>query len=143
MAKEGQAARGETMPEGWMIDRQGTAHRSSPRRGLSCRSAVTSARPALIVGLLRTLNGAAMGKDVIDFNRDDASPTNTGQASSPSTSRRSATSMRSRIADTPIDDLRGSRRMQNVDRIWLPESKATPSASRTRATAFRYPRVFR
>ena len=36
---------------------------------------------ALIIGLLAgTLNGAAMGKDVIDFNHDDASATNTGQA---------------------------------------------------------------
>ena len=36
---------------------------------------------ALIVGLLAgTLNGAAMGRDVIDFNNDDVTTTNTGQA---------------------------------------------------------------
>ena len=36
---------------------------------------------AMIIGLLAgTLGGAAMGKDVIDFNHDDDSVTNTGQA---------------------------------------------------------------
>ncbi len=36
---------------------------------------------AMIIGLLAgTLGGAAMGKDVIDFNHDDSSVTNTGQA---------------------------------------------------------------
>ena len=35
----------------------------------------------LVTGLLAgTLGGAAMGKDVIDFNHDDSSVTNTGQA---------------------------------------------------------------
>jgi LDH2 family malate/lactate/ureidoglycolate dehydrogenase len=37
--------------------------------------------PAMIIGLLAgTLGGAAMGRDVIDFNHDDDSVTNTGQA---------------------------------------------------------------
>ena len=36
---------------------------------------------AMIIGLLAgTLGGAAMGRDVIDFNHDDDSVTNTGQA---------------------------------------------------------------
>ncbi|WP_323039484.1 Ldh family oxidoreductase [Gemmobacter sp.] len=36
---------------------------------------------ALMIGLLAgTLNGAAMGRDVVDFNKDDTSVTNTGQA---------------------------------------------------------------
>jgi LDH2 family malate/lactate/ureidoglycolate dehydrogenase len=35
---------------------------------------------ALVFGLLAgTLNGAAFGRDVIDFNKDDTTPTNTGQ----------------------------------------------------------------
>ena len=60
------------------------AHRSEARRarGSCCRSAATRATAwrsssGLIAG---TLNGAAMGKDVIDFNADASSPTNTGQA---------------------------------------------------------------
>src|SRR5258708_22458247 len=36
---------------------------------------------ALMFGLLAgTLNGAANGADVVDFNKDDTTPTNTGQA---------------------------------------------------------------
>ena len=36
---------------------------------------------ALIIGLLAgTLNRAAMGKEVVDFNADDTTPTNTGHA---------------------------------------------------------------
>jgi L-2-hydroxycarboxylate dehydrogenase (NAD+) len=36
---------------------------------------------ALVIGLLEgTLNGAAMGRDVVDFNKDDQSRTNTGQS---------------------------------------------------------------
>ena len=35
---------------------------------------------ALVFGLLAgTLNGAAFGRDVVDFNHDDVTPTNTGQ----------------------------------------------------------------
>src|SRR5213594_2908856 len=35
---------------------------------------------ALVFGLLAgTLNGAAHGRDVVDFNKDDKTPTNTGQ----------------------------------------------------------------
>jgi LDH2 family malate/lactate/ureidoglycolate dehydrogenase len=36
---------------------------------------------ALVFGLLAGLNGAAFGRDVIDFNKDDKTPTNTGQRS--------------------------------------------------------------
>src|SRR4029077_5182543 len=36
---------------------------------------------SLMFGLLAgTLNGAANGEDVVDFNKDDVTPTNTGQA---------------------------------------------------------------
>lgn len=78
------AQRGQMMPEGWMIDKVGNAltdpmlaHEGSllpiggPKGfGLS-----------LMFGLLAgTLNGAAFGRDVIDFNADDRSETNTGQA---------------------------------------------------------------
>jgi len=77
---------------------------------------------ALVFGILAgTLNGAAMGREVVDFNADDATPTNTGQAilmldlaafGDPEAFRR-------RI-DALARELRGSRRMKNVERIWLP-----------------------
>ena len=78
------AQRGETMPEGWMIDRQGQPL-TDPKRAdegfLLPIGGYKGYGLALIVGLLAgTLNGAAMGSDAIDFNEDDASATNTGQA---------------------------------------------------------------
>jgi LDH2 family malate/lactate/ureidoglycolate dehydrogenase len=81
----------------------------------------------MIIGLLAgTLNGAAMGKDVIDFNADIASTTNTGQAilaidiSAFATPRHSN---QCRRADT---DLRQRRAPARRRPIWMPgEQSAT------------------
>src|SRR5437763_7553789 len=78
------AQQGKTMPEGWMIDRQG-----QPLTDPNCADdgfllpigGYNDAALALMFGLLAgTLNGAANGADVVDFNKDDTTPTNTGQA---------------------------------------------------------------
>lgn len=77
------AQRGEQMPEGWMIDALGQAL-TDPTK-VAGGSLLPIGGPkgfglALIFGLLAgTLNGAAFGRDVIDFNADDDSATNTGQ----------------------------------------------------------------
>jgi L-2-hydroxycarboxylate dehydrogenase (NAD+) len=77
------AQRGETMPEDWMIDAEG-APITDPAKGAG-GSLLPIGGPkgyglALIFGLLAgTLNTAAFGRDVIDFNADDQSVTNTGQ----------------------------------------------------------------
>src|SRR6187455_940958 len=78
------AQRGETMPVGWMMDRQGRPL-TDPRRAnegfLLPIGDYKGYGLALLIGLLAgTLNGAAMGKDVVDFNADDTTPTNTGHA---------------------------------------------------------------
>ena len=78
------AQRGESMPEGWMMDRQGRPL-LDPRRAdegfLLPIGGYKGYGLSLVVGILAgTLNGAAMGKDVVDFNHDDTSVTNTGQA---------------------------------------------------------------
>jgi LDH2 family malate/lactate/ureidoglycolate dehydrogenase len=119
------AQRGEMMPEGWMIDRQGKPL-TDPRRAeegfLLPIGGYKGYGLALIVGLLAgTLNGAAMGKDVIDFNHDHSSATNTGQAivAIDIAAFGDVDAFKARV-DTVIDDMRGSQRMPNVDRIWLP-----------------------
>jgi L-2-hydroxycarboxylate dehydrogenase (NAD+) len=76
------AQRGETMPEGWMMDRTGSPL-TDPRRAdegfLLPIGGYKGYGLALMFGLLAgTLNGAAMGRDVVDFNKDDVTPTNTG-----------------------------------------------------------------
>ena len=119
------AQRGETMPEGWMIDREGRPL-TDPRRAeegfLLPIGGYKGYGLALVFGLLAgTLNGAAMGKDVIDFNHDDASATNTGQAivAIDVAAFGDLQGFKARV-DVLVDDLRHSRRMPNVERIWLP-----------------------
>lgn len=119
------AQRGETMPEGWMIDRDGRPL-TDPKRAeegfLLPIGGYKGYGLALVFGLLAgTLNGAAMGRDVIDFNHDDASATNTGQtivAIDPAAFG-DPRAFRRRV-DAVVRDLRASERMPGVDRIWLP-----------------------
>ena len=78
------AKAGEMMPEGWMIDRQGKPLLDPKRADEGFLLPIGGYKGyglALIVGLLAgTLQGAAMGRDVIDFNKDTVTTTNTGQA---------------------------------------------------------------
>ncbi|HUQ28439.1 MAG TPA: Ldh family oxidoreductase [Usitatibacter sp.] len=123
------AARGELMPEGWMIDRDGRPL-TDPRRAnegfLLPIGGYKGYGLSLVVGLLAgTVNGAAMGKDVIDFNADAQSPTNTGQAIiaiDPSAFGDLAEFKAS--VDTLIRDLRASERMPGVDRIRVPGERS-------------------
>ena len=76
------ADRGESMPEGWMIDKQGQPLTDPKRAGEGLLLPIGGPKGyglSLIFGLLAgTLNGAAFGKDVVDFNADAKTTTNTG-----------------------------------------------------------------
>ena len=78
------AQRGEQMPEGWMMDRQGNPLTDPKRASEGFLLPIGGPKGyglSLMFGLLAgTLNGAALGKDVIDFNADSKSLTNTGHA---------------------------------------------------------------
>jgi LDH2 family malate/lactate/ureidoglycolate dehydrogenase len=119
------AQRGETMPEGWMMDREGRPL-TDPRRAndgfLLPIGGYKGYGLALIFGLLAgTLNGAAMGRDVVDFNADDTTPTNTGHvivAINVAAFQPVADFKRS--VDALVRDIRGARRLPGVDRIRLP-----------------------
>ena len=119
------AQRGEMMPEGWMIDRQGKPlldPTKSEEGFLLPIGGYKGYGLSLIVGILAgTLNGAAMGRQVIDFNKDFSTTTNTGQAIAiidPSAFG-DITEFKQNV-DTLVRELRGSERMPGVDRIWLP-----------------------
>ena len=119
------AQRGEMMPEGWMIDRQGKPlldPTKSEEGFLLPIGGYKGYGLSLIVGILAgTLNGAAMGRQVIDFNKDFSTTTNTGQAIAiidPSAFGE-ITEFKQNV-DTLVRELRGSDRMPGVDRIWLP-----------------------
>jgi LDH2 family malate/lactate/ureidoglycolate dehydrogenase len=74
----------ETMPEGWMIDREGKPLTDPKRANEGFLLPIGGPKGyglALMFGLLAgTLNGAAFGREVIDFNKDSSTLTNTGHA---------------------------------------------------------------
>jgi len=119
------AKRGEPMPEGWMIDRQGQPLLDPTRASEGFLLPIGGHKGyglALVVGLLAgTLQGAAMGRDVVDFNQDHTTPTNTGQAilvidlkafGEPEDFKHAV--------DRLVRDIRTSERLPGVERIWLP-----------------------
>ena len=135
------AQRGETMPEGWMVDRDGRPL-TDPKRADDgfllplggMEAGYKGFGLALVIGLLAgTLNGAAMGRDVVDFNKDSSSVTNTGQAimaiDVAAFGRLDAFKAR---VDALARDLRGSARMTGVAKIALPgdNSNAARTANR-------------
>lgn len=76
------AQRNESMPEGWMMDRQGNSLTDPKKADEGFLLPIGGPKGyglALMFGLLAgTLNGAAFGNDVVDFNRDFSTVTNTG-----------------------------------------------------------------
>ena len=81
---------------------------------------------AMIIGLLAgTLGGAAMGRDVIDFNHDDDSVTNTGQAiAAIDIAAFGDVAAFKAAVDTLVRDFRGGSRMPGVDRIFVPGERS-------------------
>ena len=131
------AAKGEAMPEGWMIDREGNPLTDPRRAGEGFLLPIGGYKGyglALVVGLLAgTLNGAAMGRETIDFNQDFSTRTNTGQAIvaiDPAAFGEIAEFKAS--VDKLLRDLRAAERLPGVDRIWYPGEQ-----SHERVTAYR------
>lgn len=75
--------RGEPMPEGWMVGRDGKPLTDPAKRGEGFLLPIGGPKGyglSLAIGLLAgLLNGAAFGSDVVDFTSDTESSTNTGQ----------------------------------------------------------------
>ncbi len=119
------AQRGETMPEGWMMDRQGkplTDPKRSNEGFLLPIGGYKGYGLALVMGLLAgNLNAAAMGKDVVDFNNDDTTETNTGHTIVAINIEAFQDLQEFKQGmDTLIRDIRNSQRLPGVDRIRLP-----------------------
>jgi LDH2 family malate/lactate/ureidoglycolate dehydrogenase len=77
------ALRGLRMPEGWFVDAATGAAITDPAKSaagvLQPMGEYKGSGLALMIGLVAgVLNGAAFGRDVIDFNANDDSATNTG-----------------------------------------------------------------
>jgi L-2-hydroxycarboxylate dehydrogenase (NAD+) len=131
------AKRGEQMPEGWMIDRQGKPLTDPTRASEGFLLPIGEHKGyglALIVGLLAgTLGGAAMGRDVVDFNADHVTPTNTGQAILViDLSAFGDPAQFKQAVDTIVRDIRSSERLPGVERIWLPGEQSHEKRSNYR-----------
>jgi LDH2 family malate/lactate/ureidoglycolate dehydrogenase len=119
------AQRGETMPVGWMMDRSGNPLTDPKRANEGFLLPIGDYKGyglALVIGLLAgTLNQAAMGRDVVDFNADDTTPTNTGHAIvAISVEAFGDVQTFKRSVDALVRDLRGSQRLPGIERIWMP-----------------------
>lgn len=129
------AKRGEQMPVGWMIDRQGQPLTDPTRAHEGFLLPIGDYKGyglALVVGLLAgTLGGAAMGREVIDFNADHVSTTNTGQAILViDLSAFGDPAVFKHAVDKLVREIRESERLPGVDRIWLPGEQSHERRSR-------------
>src|ERR1700751_1941665 len=119
------AQRGEAMPIGWMIDRQGKPLTDAKRadeghllpigdfKGYGLRFVI-----ALLAG---ALNRAALGREVVDFVKETGKATNTGQAiAAIAIDAFMPAADFKRNVDQVIGDIRNSQKLPGVERIYLP-----------------------
>ncbi len=119
------AQKGESIPEGWMVDRKGrpvTDPRRSAEGILLPIGGYKGYGLNVVIGMLAgVLNGAPFGRDVVDFNTALGIPNRGGHM---------VLAMRvdnfrpmdefKREMDRVIREIRNSDRMEGVERIWLP-----------------------
>jgi LDH2 family malate/lactate/ureidoglycolate dehydrogenase len=119
------AQRGEPLPVGWMIDRYGKPLTDAKRADEGYLLPIGDYKGyglSLIIGILAgALNGAALGRDVIDFVKETGKPTNTGHAVAAIAIGAFMPPQQFKLAvDAVIRDIRVSRRLPGVERIYLP-----------------------
>jgi LDH2 family malate/lactate/ureidoglycolate dehydrogenase len=141
------AQRGEPMPEGWMIDREGKPLTDAARAAEGFLLPIGGYKGyglALIFGLLAgTLNGAAFGKDVIDFTADTGSVTNTGQLiAAISIEAFMPVQAFKHQVDIVIRDMQGSATLPGYERVRVPgEGSAAARRERSRAGIALHPNL--
>src|SRR6202166_636514 len=131
--------RGLTMPEGWFVKPDTGDAITDPNRSgegiLLPMGEYKGAGLALMLGLLGgVLNGAAFGRDVVDFNADDGSETNTGHFMvAIDIARFVPLATFTAEVDRHVRDFRASKRLPGVDDIRLPgDRRAQCRAERLR-----------
>ncbi|WP_299822470.1 Ldh family oxidoreductase [uncultured Jannaschia sp.] len=136
------AQRGELMPEGWMVGRDGRPLTNPKRRDEGFMLPIGGAKGfGLSVGLgllAGILNGAAFGSNVVDFTADTTSETNTGQfvaAIDPATF--GAGEGFARAATAAFDEMRASEPLPGHGAVRLPGEGKAEIASRRRAEGLR------
>src|SRR5882724_4039017 len=128
---------GKPMPESWMVSPKDgkpiTDSARSPEGLLMPIGGHKGSGLALVLGLLAgTLNGAAFGREVVDFNADDESACNTGHfIIALDISRFIPLDMFKSQMDRQLRDLKASKVLPGFDAIRLPgEQRRTRRAER-------------
>lgn len=120
------ALQGLQMPEGWFVNAKTGEPLTDPAKSsegvLLPIGGYKGSGLAIMLGLLAgVLNGAAFGRDVVDFNADDASETNTGHFMvAIEIARFTPLATFTAEVDRHVQDLRQTKRLPGVDVIRLP-----------------------
>jgi L-2-hydroxycarboxylate dehydrogenase (NAD+) len=120
------ALQGLQMPVGWFVDAKTGEPLTDPARSsegvLLPVGGYKGSGLAIMLGLLAgVLNGAAFGRDVVDFNADDASETDTGHFMvAIDIARFTPLATFTAEVDRHMRDLRHSKRLPGVEAIRLP-----------------------
>ncbi len=142
------AQRGEEMPVGWMIDRQGKPLTDPKRMDEGFLVPIGDYKGyglSFVIGLLAgTLNRAAFGQDVVDFTKDIGQTTNTGHAIvAISVEAFMPVAQFKRSVDDAIRLMRGAERLPGVDRVWLPGEQSHLKAQDRRRNGIPMPKPLR
>ena len=142
------AQRGEQMPVGWMIDQEGKPLTDPKRADEGHLLPIGDYKGyglSLIIGLLAgALNRAALGRDVIDFVKETGKATNTGQAIAALFDRRlhAGGGIQAQV-DQVIRDIRDSKRLPGVERIFLPGEQSHAKLLERRTHGVPMPKALR
>jgi LDH2 family malate/lactate/ureidoglycolate dehydrogenase len=142
------AQRGEQMPVGWMIDRDGRPLTDPKRADEGHLLPIGDYKGyglSLVIGLLAgALNRAAIGRDVVDMVKNTGQATNTGQAiAALSVETFMPIGDFKRAVDQVIRDIRNSQKLPGVERIWLPGEQSHSKLLDRRAHGVPMPQALR
>jgi L-2-hydroxycarboxylate dehydrogenase (NAD+) len=142
------AQRGETMPVGWMIDRDGNPLTDPKRADEGYLLPIGDYKGyglSLIIGILAgALNRAALGREVVDFVKEPGKATNTGHAiAAIAIDTFMPPAEFKRTIDSVIRDIRGSPRLPGVERIFLPGEQSHAKFLDRRANGVPMPKALR
>jgi LDH2 family malate/lactate/ureidoglycolate dehydrogenase len=117
------------MPEGWMIDREGKPLTDAKRASEGFLLPIGGPKGyglALMIGMMAgTLNGAAFGRDVVDYTVDSKTPSNTGQSIvAVDIAAFADVPAFKRDVDEVWDEMKSSPTLPGVDEVRLPGERS-------------------
>jgi len=142
------AQRGEPMPVGWMIDKQGKPLTDPKRADEGHLLPIGDYKGyglSLIIGILAgALNRAALGREVVDFVKETGKATNTGQAiAAIAIDAFMPAADFKRNVDQVVRDMRNSQKLPGVERIYLPGEQSHAKLLDRRARGVPMPKALR